>query len=83
MPTEVTSSTRWPEEVPVLKVGETLTYAGGEAKADNPDAPGLPGILGFAAAEVVFDCDPFQRTGGQDPNGWLSALARVICWRSA
>ncbi|MFT5144637.1 MAG: hypothetical protein ACI84D_003274, partial [Thalassolituus oleivorans] len=26
----------WPNDVPVLKAGETLTYAGGEFRADNP-----------------------------------------------
>lgn len=59
----------WPEEVPILKVGETLTYAGGEYRADNPfseipdgeggvrslPTPGLPGVVGWAAGRVVFD----------------------------
>jgi hypothetical protein len=76
----VSFATRWPAEVPVLKVGETLTYAGGEFKADHPDAPGLPGILGFAAAEVVFDSkNPFKRALVDDPSGWCAAYsARVI-----
>lgn len=47
--------TAWPDNPPVLKVGETLTYAGGENKADNPDDPGLPGLVGFASGEIVFD----------------------------
>ncbi|MBL9135673.1 MAG: hypothetical protein JNK85_07390 [Verrucomicrobiales bacterium] len=54
-PLPILYSTEWPTNPPVLKVGETLTYAGGENKADNPDAPGLPGVLGFAAGEIVFD----------------------------
>ncbi|MCC7373410.1 MAG: hypothetical protein IT581_02050 [Verrucomicrobiales bacterium] len=54
-PQAILYSTEWPTNPPVLKVGETLTYAGGENKADNPDAPGLPGVLGFAAGEIVFD----------------------------
>lgn len=45
----------WPESVPVLKAGETLTFAGGEFKADYPGADGLPGVIGWAAGEVIFD----------------------------
>ena len=45
----------WKDGYPVLKRGETLTYPGGEYKADNPAAPGLPGVIGWASAEVVFD----------------------------
>jgi hypothetical protein len=66
---DIVYTTVWPENLPVLKVGETLTYAGGEYRADNPityvstadgdvvaqDTPGLPGVVGFAAAEVVYD----------------------------
>lgn len=79
-PLAVVYETRWPENVPVLKAGETLTYAGGEYKQDNPDAPGLPGIVGFAAGEVVFDSrNPAMRTAAVDPiNPFNSFLARVI-----
>ncbi len=45
----------WPEETRVLKAGETLTYPGGEYQADHPDAPGLPGVIGWAAGTVVYD----------------------------
>jgi hypothetical protein len=45
----------WKENYPVLKRGETLAYAGGEYKADHPSAPGLPGVIGWASGEVVFD----------------------------
>lgn len=63
----VAYSTVWPLEVPVLKVGETLTFAGGEYAADNPDAPGLPGVLAWAAGEVIFDeLNPDMREG--DPS---------------
>ena len=31
-------------------------YPGGEyRKADNPEAPGLPGVIGWAAGEILFD----------------------------
>ena len=50
-------SSYWRENYPVLKRGETLAYAGGEYKADNPTAPGLPGVIGWASAEVAFDSE--------------------------
>ena len=66
---EIQYTTSWPDNVPILKVGETLTYPGGEYHQDNPttavvtdtgdveieDTPGLPGVVGMAAAEVVYD----------------------------
>ena len=48
-------SSYWRTDYPVLKRGETLTYAGGEYKAENSTAEGLPAIVGFAAAQVVYD----------------------------
>lgn len=62
-------TTIWPQDVPILKVGETLTFPGGEYRLDHPtttvitdtgdfateQTPGLPGVLGFAAGQVVFD----------------------------
>ncbi len=62
-------TTVWPLDVPILKVGETLTFAGGEYQKDFPTTasfddqgnlvqaatPGLPGVVGFAAGQVVFD----------------------------
>ncbi len=47
----------WPDKLPILKVGETLTFAGGEYKADNPgpEQPGLPGVVGWASGEVIYD----------------------------
>lgn len=79
-PAAVLFETRWPQDLPVLKSGETLTFAGGEYKQDNPDMPGLPGILGFAAAEVVFDSrNAAMRTAAAEPvNHFNSFMARVI-----
>ncbi|MCX6896823.1 MAG: hypothetical protein NTZ16_15305 [Verrucomicrobia bacterium] len=62
-------TTVWPQDVPILKVGETLTFPGGEYRLDHPtttvingegdvvsqETPGLPGVVGFAAGQVVFD----------------------------
>ena len=54
-PEQIAYSALWPEELPILKVGETLTFAGGEYRADHPQNPGLPGVLGWASGKVVFD----------------------------
>ena len=62
-------TTIWPDDAPILKVGETLTFPGGEYRSDNPttyvlnqlgdlvseNTPGLPGVVGFAAGQIVFD----------------------------
>ena len=55
MPLEIRYNTAWPAGTPVLKAGETLTFAGGEYRADNPGNDGLPMALGWAAGQVVFD----------------------------
>jgi len=62
-------TTVWPLDVPILKVGETLTFPGGEYQLDHPTTtalddqgnlvdeatPGLPGVVGFAAGQIVYD----------------------------
>ena len=53
--TQITYHTTWPDELPVLKAGETLTHSGGEAKEDGLTAKGLPGVLAFAAGQIVYD----------------------------
>lgn len=64
LPAPVRYDTIWPENIPLLRIGETLTVAGGEYKADHPtqieggevvNTPGLPGVVGWAAGQVVFD----------------------------
>jgi hypothetical protein len=52
---EVTYDVVWPDNIPVLKSGESLTFPGGEYRADNTESPGLPGALGWASGQVVFD----------------------------
>ncbi len=54
-PVRIEVPTVWPPNLPILKAGETLTYSGGENRADNPAAEGLPGVIGWAAGEVVYD----------------------------
>ena len=57
----------WPVGVAALKAGESLTYSGGEINADNGNAKGLPGIVGWAGGKIVYDganpsMDPAQLT---------------------
>jgi len=54
-PGNVQFNTQWPDDLPVMKVGETLTFAGGEYRQDFPAAPGLPGVVGWSAGEIVYD----------------------------
>ena len=51
----VSNHVSWPLSVPVLKGGETLTFSGGEINRDNPNAPGVPGVIGWAAGQIVYD----------------------------
>ncbi len=77
----VAYTTVWPQETAVLKVGETLTFPGGEFAADNQDAPGLPGVLAWAAGEVIFDdLNPDMREGALDVDGnsFENYTARMI-----
>lgn len=54
-PQQVRYDTSWPTQTPILKVGETLTFAGGEYRADYPNVPGLPGVVGWASGQILFD----------------------------
>ncbi len=89
LPKPILYHANWPDNPPVLKAGETLTYSGGENRADNPtrqivkpdgsvetvETPGLPQLLAFASAEVVFD----SQNPAADPATWSSNwTARVV-----
>jgi hypothetical protein len=54
-PVKVRYSTYWRSGYPVIKRGETLTHLGGENKADNPAGEGLPALVAFASAQIIFD----------------------------
>ena len=71
-------STVWPQNVPILKVGETLTFPGGEYALDHPTTTvttdsgniitkateGLPGIMAYAAGQIVYDTmNPVMNAG--------------------
>ncbi|MBK1791224.1 hypothetical protein [Persicirhabdus sediminis] len=74
-------ATVWPLDLPTIKVGETLTFAGGEYAADNPESPGLPGVLAWSAGEVIYDdLNPDMREGSTSTDGkdFDSYTARMI-----
>lgn len=54
-PQRVLFDTFWGGDYAKLKRGETVTFAGGENRAENPLDPGLPAIIAMASAQVVFD----------------------------
>jgi hypothetical protein len=95
-PTLILYKSDWPDVAPVLKAGETLTYSGGEYASDHPNTrfvdangdvqtvptPGLPGVLGFAVGEVVFDAlNPFG-INSQLTNSWTVRMGQVLEVRS-
>lgn len=96
VPTRVLFKSDWPKILPVLKAGETLTFAGGEYRADKPfqfrvnpegeleseDTPGLPGVLAFATAEVVFDSLNPQADSSRWVSNWTARVAQVLDKRS-
>ena len=51
----VTYDVTWPTDTPILKAGESLTFPGGEFRADHTTYPGLPGVLAWATGQVVYD----------------------------
>ncbi len=53
LPRDVSYTVAWPDNVPVLKIGETLTQA----------KYGLPDIVNWAAGQVIFD-ENMQQGGG-------------------
>ncbi|HMO03121.1 MAG TPA: PA14 domain-containing protein [Kiritimatiellia bacterium] len=91
-PNRILYKSDWPTVAPVLKAGETLTYSGGEYRQDNPTTqfldgdgalqsvptPGLPGVLGFAVGEVVFDALNPRGETGLLTNSWTVRMGQVL-----
>ncbi len=95
-PTKVLYKSDWPRIAPVLKAGETLTFSGGEFRADHPtmpivdddgetktiQTPGLPGILAFASAEVVFDSLNPLANSGLWKTSWTARVTQALDQRN-
>jgi hypothetical protein len=83
-PVAVVYDTEWPVEIPVLKVGETLTFSGGEFRSDFPSSPGLPGVLGWSAGRMVYDSQnpTMDAKLFTDAKGRLGRLAAPLTVRS-
>ena len=92
VPRRILFKSNWPENAPVLKAGETLTFAGGEYRTDHPfrtvatsdggvkqvETPGLPGVLAFSSAEVVFDSLNALSEIGKWKTNWTARIASVL-----
>ncbi|MGI9241532.1 MAG: LamG-like jellyroll fold domain-containing protein, partial [Verrucomicrobiales bacterium] len=73
----------WRDDYPRLKRGESLTYEGGENKEENPLDTGLPAVVGWASAELIFDSRTPAMVLTTDPDDNAAsqvggATARVI-----
>lgn len=91
-PNRILYKSDWPKVAPVLKAGETLTFSGGEYRADHPtmkvvdangdlqtvQTPGLPGVLAFAVGEVVFDALNPRGDAGLLASSWTLRAAQVL-----
>ena len=87
LPVKILYKSDWPRLAPILKAGETLTYSGGEYRADNPtmvvdgetvQTPGLPAVTAFAVTEVIFDAMNPQGRSDMLTNRWTVRAAQVL-----
>ncbi|MDA3923256.1 MAG: hypothetical protein PF904_00980 [Kiritimatiellae bacterium] len=95
-PTEILYASDWPDVAPILKAGETLTFSGGEYRADHPttltldednnlknvETPGLPEVLAFATAEIVFDSLNPKGEDSKWVSDWTARVGQVLEKRS-
>jgi len=95
-PTEILYLSDWPDVAPILKAGETLTFSGGEYRADHPttltldednnlqtvETPGLPEVLAFATAEIVFDSLNPRGEDAKWVTDWTARVGQVLEKRS-
>ena len=96
LPTAVIYKSEWPDNPAVLKAGETLTFSGGEYRADKPtqtivrngvaetvQTPGLPQLTAFASAEVVFDSLNAEAVPAQLTTHWTARVVQALDRRLA
>lgn len=96
LPVRVIYKSEWPENPAVLKAGETLTFSGGEYRTDHPtktivtngvaktvQTPGLPQVLAFASAEVVFDSLNPDAIPGNLKSHWTARVVQALDKRAA
>jgi len=96
LPTPVIYKSEWPDNPAILKAGETLTFSGGEYHADHPtgtlvkngvaqtvETPGLPQVVAFASAEVVFDSLNPEGVLENLESKWTARMMQVLDKRTA
>ena len=47
----------WKPDIPEIRIGETLTFQGGEEKKDDDSISGLPAVIGWKSAELLYDSE--------------------------
>lgn len=76
---DVSYQSYWKTGIPELRLGETLTFQGGEEKKDNPNLDGLPPAIAWASAEVVVDSlNKSQSTNKWDDGDGYSVRIRPV-----
>ncbi|MCL1919542.1 MAG: hypothetical protein FWG50_00465 [Kiritimatiellaeota bacterium] len=93
VPTRILYKSDWPRIAPILKAGETLTFSGGEFRADHPtqvvptkdgggvetiQTPGLPAAAAFAVGEVIFDALNPKNEEAKLQTDWTVRMAQVM-----
>ena len=91
LPKPILYKADWPDNPAVLKAGETLTFSGGENRADNQtttivrngiaetvETPGLPQVLAFASAEIVFDSVNPNKGAAEWSSKWTARVVQAL-----
>ena len=64
--------------MPELRLGETLTFEGGEEKKDDPSVPGLPAAVAWASAEVITDSQNEQQNAAKWKSDYSVRIRPVV-----
>jgi hypothetical protein len=75
---DVVYNSYWKTDIPELRMGETLTFAGGEEKKDDPSAKGLPSAVAWASAEVVTDTQNSTQSASKWENDYSVKVRPVV-----
>lgn len=73
-----TYNSYWKAGLPALRLGETLTFEGGEEKKDAPSVPGLPSAVAWASAEVITDSQNEQQNAAKWKSDYSVRIRPVV-----
>jgi len=89
LPTKIIFKSEWPENPPVVKAGETITFSGGENAQDEAflgiadPAPGVPQATAFASAEIIFDSLNPESRPDLFRSNWTARVVHALEKRTA